>query len=106
MRRESLSSTQGPQSLVKLMAGACMLMAGLVALSWLATNPLDENPIGVIARAPASLVGLAIAPQRTAPPLLERTSTLEFECKPPESASVSGDIRQLRVKGRLCGSAP
>lgn len=100
-----MASTEGQQSLVKLMTGIVVLTGGLVALSLLATNPKEESSnLTSMARAPASLVGMALTPAKEAAALLERTSILEFDCNPPESATVTQDIRQVRIHGKLCGT--
>jgi hypothetical protein len=86
------------------MTGIVVLTGGLVALSLLATNPQEESSnLTSIARAPASLVGMALTPAKETNALLERTSVLEFDCNPPESATVTPEIRQVRIHGRLCG---
>lgn len=98
-----MASTEGQQSLVKLMTGIVLLTGGLVALSWLATNPQEESAsLGAIARAPASLVGMALVAPKATAPLLERTTLLDFECTPPETTTVAGDIHQLRIRGKFC----
>lgn len=89
--------------MLKVMSGMVILTGGLVALSILATNPSEEGPtLTAMARAPASLVGMALTTTKPTQPLLERTSTLEINCAPPEVAQVNGDIKQLRLIGRLC----
>ena len=101
-----MASTEGQQSLVKLMTGIVVLTGGLVALSLLATNPREEasSSLTAMARAPASLVGMALATPKVPVSLPERTSVLEFGCTPPESATVTLDTRQIRIRGKICGS--
>ncbi len=95
--------TQGRIGLLKVMLATVSFTGGLVGLSLLATNPKEDAPtLTSLARAPASLVGLALSGQKATQPLLERTSTLEFDCAPPVSASVTKETRQLRLKGKLC----
>ncbi len=102
-----MASTEGQQSLVKLMTGIVVLTGGLVALSLLATNPKEEtsSSLTAMARAPASLVGMALATTKTPNVLLERTSVVEFDCAPPESATVTLETKQVRIRGKLCGAA-
>lgn len=102
-----MSSTEGQQGLLRVLGGIVFFTAGLVALSLLATHPSEESAssITAIARAPASLVGMALTPSRAAVPLLERTSVLEFECAPPVNATIAPETKQLRLKGKLCGDS-
>ncbi|MGE0761976.1 MAG: hypothetical protein AB7N80_01730 [Bdellovibrionales bacterium] len=102
-----MSKTEGQQGLLKVMTGMVVLTGGLVALSLLATNPKEDGPtLTALARAPASLVGMALSTAKPAQALLERTSTLEFDCTPPQTATVTSEIKQLRLVGRLCGEPP
>lgn len=98
-----MSKTEGQQGLLKVLSGMVVLTGGLVALSVLATNPKEDSTLTAVARAPASLVGMALSTNKPAQPLLERTSTLEFDCAPPKTATVTSDIKQLRLLGKLCG---
>ena len=99
-----MSKTEGQQGLLKVLTGMVILTGGLVALSVLATNPKEEGPtLTALARAPASLVGMALATTKTPQPLLERTSTLEFDCAPPMTATLTAEIKQVRLVGKLCG---
>jgi hypothetical protein len=84
------------------MTGVVVLMGGLSALSLLATNPRAVNPIGALARAPASVVALALAPKSEVQKTIERTSTLDLECSLPESTMISTEVLQLRIRGRYC----
>lgn len=99
-----MSATDGQPGLIKILTGVVVLTSGLVALSLLATNPEETNPssLTAMARAPASLVGMALTPEFKAQPLLERTSTLEFSCRIPASAQVTADTRQVRISGKIC----
>jgi hypothetical protein len=101
-----LSATEGQQGLLKVLSGAVVLTGGLVALTLLATNPKEPSAasIGAIARAPASLVTMALNTEQTVAPLLERTSTLVFDCQPPVSAIVTQDTKQIRLSGKLCAT--
>jgi hypothetical protein len=100
-----MSSTEGQQSLVKLMTGIVVLTGGLCVLSWFATNPGEQSAsLTAIARTPASLVGMALAVDQKPVALHERTSILEFDCSPPESASVTPETRQVRLSGKLCAN--
>ena len=95
---------EGQQGLLKVLSGLVVLTGGLVALSVLATNPKEEGPaLTALARAPASLVGMALSSTKPTQPLLERTSTLEFDCAPPTTATLATEIKQVRLVGKLCG---
>lgn len=91
------------QGLLFLMTSVVLFMGGLVTLSLVASNPKEEGPtLTALARAPASLVGLALTPTRTEQPLLERTSTLEVPCESSVALVLHSEIRQLRLKGSHC----
>lgn len=94
---------QNQYGLVKLVSSVLLFTSGLVALSVLATNPQEKGAsLSSMARAPASLVGMAFSDESSKIKLIEKAQLLEFGCEPPKTAQVGTQIRQIRLRGELC----